>query len=349
MTAPGRPPLLCPRCLSQVPPETLACPLCNGLVYAVQLKTLSAEAEAAEQSGALSLALEKWREALHLLPPGTVQYQSVHQNVVRLSEHADSGEDFRREEQKERQKWKKRLGPLAALGLILWKFKAFVLIALSKGKLLMLGLTKFSTLSTMALSFGAYWALYGWMFGLGLILSIYVHEMGHVWALRRFGIKASAPAFIPLLGAVVRMKQYPATPREDAVVGMAGPVWGFWGAAATFGWYYASGIPVVGVVAHYAAWINLFNLIPVWQLDGSRAFHALSRKQRGLVAGAMVVAWLLLREGYLLILAGVAVWRLFTKDDPQKGDVRIFLKYIWLATALADMLLIPTPVGVNAK
>jgi len=72
-----------------------------------------------------------------------------------------------------------------------------VLAALGKGKLLLLGLTKSTTLFTMLLSMGVYWTAWGWRFALGLVLSIYVHEMGHVAALQRYGIKATAPMFIP--------------------------------------------------------------------------------------------------------------------------------------------------------
>src|SRR3989454_12639768 len=78
----------------------------------------------------------------------------------------------------------------------------------------------------MLLSAGVYWAAWGWKFALGVVLSIYVHEMGHVQALQRYGIKATAPMFIPGVGAVVRLKQYPASPREDARVGLAGPLGG---------------------------------------------------------------------------------------------------------------------------
>src|SRR2546430_4861243 len=78
----------------------------------------------------------------------------------------------------------------------------------------------------MLLSAGVYWTIWGWKFALGVVLSIYVHEMGHVQALQRYGIKATAPMFIPGVGAVVRLKQYPADRREDARVGLAGPLWG---------------------------------------------------------------------------------------------------------------------------
>ncbi len=51
-----------------------------------------------------------------------------------------------------------------------------------------------------------YWTAWGWKFALGLVVSIYVHEMGHVAALRGYGTKANAPMFIPGLGALIRLK-----------------------------------------------------------------------------------------------------------------------------------------------
>ena len=59
---------------------------------------------------------------------------------------------------------------------------------------------------------------------LGLVLSIYVHEMGHVIALRRYGFKADAPMFIPGLGAIIRLRQHVVDPRADAQIGLAGPI-----------------------------------------------------------------------------------------------------------------------------
>jgi hypothetical protein len=59
---------------------------------------------------------------------------------------------------------------------------------LTKGKLLLAGLTNSTTLLTMLPSIGLYWTAYGWRFAVGIVLSIYVHEMGHVAVLRRFGI-----------------------------------------------------------------------------------------------------------------------------------------------------------------
>ena len=78
----------------------------------------------------------------------------------------------------------------------------------------------------MLAAFGVYWTVFGGRFALGFVLSIYIHEMGHVAALMRYGVPATAPLFIPGLGAVIRLRQSFINPREDARVGLAGPIWG---------------------------------------------------------------------------------------------------------------------------
>src|SRR5439155_26028416 len=105
---------------------------------------------------------------------------------------------------------------------------------------------------------------------------------GHVSALRRYGIAATAPMFIPGFGALVRLKQYPASPAEDARVGLAGPLWGTLASVAFFATGLATHWPSLIAIARVGAWLNLFNLIPIWQLDGGRGFNALSRAQRAL-------------------------------------------------------------------
>jgi Zn-dependent protease len=240
-------------------------------------------------------------------------------------------------------KWIKVLGPLAPVLLLLWKFKGLAALALSKGKLILFGLGKFSTFSSMLVSLGAYWALYGWWFGLGLVLSIYVHEMGHVYALRRFGFAASAPMFIPLVGAFVRMKQHPVSPVEDARIGLAGPIWGTAGALCLFAAYAATGYGVLGAIAHFAAWLNLFNLIPVWQLDGARGLRALSRSQRAVLVAVLAVLYAFTRELFLLIIGGLVLLRMFRGEWPERGDARTLMQFTGLVVVLAILMAIPTP------
>ena len=109
-------------------------------------------------------------------------------------------------------------GAIAALAVLLGKFKS-VLLLLPKLKVL-------STSGTMLVSVAAYALIWGWTFAVGFVLLLFVHEMGHVVQLRREGIKASAPLFIPFMGAFVGMKQMPQNAAAEARVGLAGPILG---------------------------------------------------------------------------------------------------------------------------
>jgi len=195
----------------------------------------------------------------------------------------------------------------------------------------------------MALSLGVYWAAFGWPFAVGLILSLYVHEMGHVAALRQLGIPSSLPMFLPGIGAVVRLHQRPASPSEDARIGLAGPLWGTGAALAAYLAYRAGGWPLAAAIARWGAWVNLFNLLPFWQLDGSRAFHALSRPQRLGAAAAMAILWAWTREGLLILLLAVAAFRAFGKDAPAGGDRRAMAEYLLLLAVLSAMCTLHVP------
>jgi len=151
--------------------------------------------------------------------------------------------------------------------------------------------------------------------------------------LARYGIKASAPMFIPGLGAMVRMKQYPQTPGIDARVGLAGPMWGL--GAVVIAWliYLATGADIWGAIAKVAAWVNLFNLLPFGPLDGGRGFHALTKQERLLAAAAIGAIWFVTAEPLLILLLLVAIFQVFTKPA-EKPDTLVLVWYVGLVAAL---------------
>ena len=327
----GRAASPCPQCGTDVAPALLACPSCQRLVHADELKRLAAAAEQATQAGDSSAALAAWREALDLLPRDSTQHQVVSARVLELSRAIDRAPQAARQTS--------RLGKgaagLGALGALLVKFKFALIFLLTKAKLLLLGLTKASTFFTMVLSAGVYWTIWGWKFALGVVLSIYVHEMGHVQALQRYGIKATAPMFIPGVGAVVRLKQYPADRREDARVGLAGPIWGLGAAVVAYAVYRATGSGIWGAIAHFGAWVNLFNLLPVWQLDGGRGFRALTRGQRWIAAAMIGAMWLLTGEGLLVLLGLAAAASAGFTEGADQPDPTILVQYGLLVVLLS--------------
>ena len=232
---------------------------------------------------------------------------------------------------------------LGVFGLMIWKLKFLAILILTKAKLLLLGLTKVSTLFSMFLSFGVYWKIWGWKFALGLIASIYVHEMGHIAALRRYGIKATPPMFIPGFGALIRTKQYPTNAREDARVGLAGPIWGLGAAVVAYAIFLGTDWGSFAAIAHIGAWINLFNLTPIWQLDGHHAFRALSKQHRWVAFSAVGISWILTHEGLLVLLLIFAGYQAFQKDAPSESDLGGLIQYIALVAVLSVMCLIRAP------
>ncbi len=325
----------CAGCGTELAPSLLACPSCSRLVHAERLAALARDAEAAGAEGRAADALAAWRGALELLPAGTAQRAQVEARLVAVSKQVDASAPSRPDGKSH---LGKILGGLGAVGLLLWKLKAVVALVLGKGKLLLLGLTKVQTLYSMFLFLGVYWALWGWKFAAGFVAAIYVHEIGHVAALRRYGIRASAPMFIPGFGAVVRLDQYPADAREDARVGLAGPVWGAGAAAAFWVAGVALGSPLLLAVAKAAAWMNIFNLLPIWQLDGARGFRALSKPQRFLAAGALFAGWLLTGEMLAALVGAVVAGRAFFSEAPEEGDRIALLEFAGTALALCALM-----------
>src|SRR5919197_211595 len=117
----------------------------------------------------------------------------------------------------------KRIGAaIVALGALIAKLGSqlkFLILLLPKAKV-------FATAGSMLVSIGAYGLIWGWQFGAGFALLLLVHELGHAIQLRREGIKAGPPVFIPFLGAYIGMKQMPKNAAMEARVGLAGPVLG---------------------------------------------------------------------------------------------------------------------------
>lgn len=303
------------------------------------MKRLAAEAEEHERQGRLTDALVAWRTALDLLPKNSRQYSTITAHVAELGRHGQPSQA------PERPAWTKRAGVLGGVALAVWKFKLAILFLLTKGKLLLLGLTKASTLFSMLLSLGVYWQAFGWRWALGVVASIYVHEMGHVAMLRKYGIPATAPMFIPGIGALIRSRFYPTDVVAEARVGLAGPMWGLGAALTAFAIYQLTKIPAWGALAEIGAWINLFNLTPVWQLDGAHGFKALTRGHRLIVVAAIAAAWILSSKGILLLLLLAAIWAALGQKAPEERDDRTLIEFLILIGALTALATIPVPVS----
>jgi Zn-dependent protease len=208
---------------------------------------------------------------------------------------------------------------LGAAGLLLLKLGAklkALLFLLPKIKL-------FSTSATMLVSIAAYSWIWGWKFAIGFVLLLLVHEMGHVIQLRREGIEASAPMFIPFLGAAIWAKSMGRNALAEARVGLAGPILGSLGAAALIPVADATGNDLFTALAFTGFFLNLFNLLPVVPLDGGRAMAALS-PWMWFVGFATLVALMFVFPNPIILLivlfGAMETWRRWNERKSPAGQ-----------------------------
>ena len=318
----------CPTCRTEIAPTLLACPNCRTLVHREALERLASDARAAESRGDRQAALEAWRDALPLLPAGARQRDVVDERIATLTRETEDAAKLATPAS--------AAEPARPFHARAWSgIIAVLLLVLSKAKLLVLGLTKLKTVVSMLAFFGVYWGLYGWVWALGFVLCIYVHEMGHVALLSRYGIRATAPMFIPGFGAFITMQQRLANVRQEARVGLAGPVWGLGAGLAALALAHVLRSPAVAAVAATAGFLNQFNLIPVWQLDGAHAFTSFTRPQRIGVGLALLAIWRITGFGMAGLVGAVALVMSFIGKPAQEADHGAFATFIGVAAALA--------------
>ncbi|HUK44410.1 MAG TPA: site-2 protease family protein [Gaiellaceae bacterium] len=122
------------------------------------------------------------------------------------------------------------------------------------------------------IAFGGYALIWGWQFGLGVVLLIFFHEMGHFLEAGREGLRPSWPVFIPFLGAYVKYTR--GNPWQTARVAIAGPILGGVAALACYFVGRADHSNLLIALAYFGFAINLFNLLPVGILDGGAVWRS---------------------------------------------------------------------------
>jgi Zn-dependent protease len=300
--------ITCKSCSQPLSTHSLVCDLCHTLVHAEKLEQISAGAKMFEEHGDLSKAREAWLSTLAFLPPDAKQAEWVRDKASKLEVAAAASAG-------KQSNWAKKLGPLAPIAVLLAKSK-FLLV-----------LFKLKSLLSLATFMAFYWTLYGPKFGIGFAVLILVHEMGHYIDVKRRGLPAEMPMFLPGLGAYVRWAAMGVSLATQAAVSLAGPFAGLLGAAVCGCLWWKTGNGLWAALARSCAVLNVLNLVPVWVLDGGKAMSALNKAERMVILAAAIFLFFFLDQGIFLIVAAGATYRLFTKDLPPEGSRRTVLYY----------------------
>ena len=261
-----------------------------------------------------------------MLPPDSSQAEWIRGNLKRLEVLAGPAPA------QDRQTWARKFGPFAPL-----------IILLANGKFL-LALFKLKFLLSLGAFVAFYWALFGARFGIGFAILILVHEMGHFIEIKRRGLPAEMPVFLPGLGAYVRWTALGVSTETRAFVSLAGPTAGCLGAAVCALVWMKTGDALWIGLASVSAMLNVLNLIPVWVLDGSQAIVALNKTERIVLSGTAVLLAAYFSQPLLLLVAAGAAYRIFTKDIPEAPSRGATAYYLIVLTALGYLItLAPLP------
>ena len=316
------PPRRCHNCGFDLPLGMLACEKCHSLVYSEELARISHRAKSLEEENNLQQACEEWYKALPLLPSTAAQADWVRSHIAQLDLLMRTPVA-----QPPKNDWAKKFGPLGP-----------ILVLLAKSKVLLTALFKLKFLLSLFAFMAVYWSLFGARFGVGFALLVLVHELGHYIDIRRRGLPAEMPVFLPGLGAYVQWNALGVTRVTRAAISLAGPLAGFLGAAVCFYLWHRTGHGLWAALARSSAWLNILNLIPVWILDGGQAAFALSKIERYVLLCLALLLWLGLGEGLFFLVAAGVVYRLFTKDLPPMPAPKITAYYASLLVGLAVLL-----------
>ena len=243
---------------------------------------------------------------------------------------------------------KRRLVPIAAaLMALLAKLKA-ILLLLPKVKVL-------ASAGTMLVSIAAYSFVFGWPFAVGFVVLLLVHELGHVIQLRREGLKASLPMFIPFMGAVISARSLGENALAEARVGLAGPILGSLGSAACIVIWHLTGNDIWRALAFTGFFLNLFNLLPVVPLDGGRAMAAMAPWMWFVGFAALIPLAIIFPNPIMFLIVVIGGyetykrWKLRRSGDVRQRDYyrvrpidRAFVAALYLALIAALV------VGMNA-
>lgn len=158
-------------------------------------------------------------------------------------------------------------------------------------------------------------ALEGVLFLVLLFLCVLLHEFGHVFAARRYGVQTPDITLLPI-GGVARLERIPEEPSQELVVALAGPAVNVVIAAVLYvvlgGFVPAEAMEVqnagMGVLQRLLVanvFLVLFNLIPAFPMDGGRVLRAALAYRMGYTRATRIAATVGQGVAILLGIAGL--------------------------------------------
>lgn len=222
-------------------------------------------------------------------------------------------------------------GLILLLGVVALKAKALLILLLDKVRIFFVNPFEGFGAMQYAVAGGSFVVTivaYTTQFPLGVVTGFVVitliHEIGHAVAIRAKGLRAGFMVFIPFIGGAVTMKDQPRTVYDDAIIGLAGPVFGTLATLATLQVYKWTSDPLYLLIAFVGFGLNLFNLLPIGMLDGGRISAAITKWMWVLGGGAIVYKVFDQPNPLTILIAVLAAFQVYASIVREKTDPRFY-------------------------
>ncbi len=226
-----------------------------------------------------------------------------------------------------------------------WRQDLVVLDLRPKGEALLLGV---ASVALAVYFIGPYG-------GVALIISVMVHEFGHVAAFRVAGHPDARFRLIPMFGGVAISDKAPKSQLHQFYISIMGP--GICLALMLLAYIMDYALEETWPEASYFFWrlmtitaaLNFFNMLPLWPLDGGKIVHilthaispALSHYVTLAMSAALVGLALILQSVFLFIFAAISAQSAFSASHGARMGHRLkpgqaitaFFAYITMLTA----------------
>lgn len=202
---------------------------------------------------------------------------------------------------------------------------AALLVVAAKAKVLLVALKAvklgkvFITMGSMAVMIAVEAQRGGVWFAAGFVLLILIHEIGHGVEIKRAGLQAGYPVFIPFFGAMISLRGQPRSPVEEARIAFAGPLWGAAAALATAALYLLTRERLLLSIAYSGFFLNLFNLTPLGFLDGGRVTKVFARRAWIVGLAIFVALFAMTQAPQLLVIGILALGQVWGRRGPPAG------------------------------
>ncbi|MDR7086938.1 Zn-dependent protease [Aeromicrobium panaciterrae] len=165
-------------------------------------------------------------------------------------------------------------------------------------------------------------------FVLALYVSVFVHELAHVFAARQFGMRVQSVT-LHLLGGETLIEGESRTPWQELWISISGPLTSLGiglSARSLSGSFEGVTSDILWSVGYVNILVAIFNMLPGLPLDGGRVFRALVWQVTGREeTGVRISAWI----GRAAAI-GIVVFALLNRGDSQLGvNIAIALIVAW--------------------